>query len=46
MSELINKFKSFHLEITDIFLQIADEGVTSEEGNKKLFHAKYLLLAS
>ncbi len=45
MPQLIEEFKSSHVEISDIFLQVMKLGVTSEEGQKKLFHAKSTLLA-
>ena len=45
MPQLIEEFKSAHVEISDIFRQTAQLGITSEEGRKKLFHAKSTLFA-
>ncbi len=45
MSQLIEELKSSHVEISDVFLQVVKLGITSEEGQKKLFHAKSTLLA-
>lgn len=45
MSQIIEEFRSSHIEISDMLLQVAKLGITSEEGKKKLFHAKSTLLA-
>ncbi len=45
MSQLIEDLKSAHVEISGIFLQVAKLGITSEEGQRKLFHAKSKLFA-
>jgi len=44
MSQLIEEFKSDHIEISEILRQVVELGITSEEGQKKLFHAKSTLL--
>lgn len=45
MPKSIEDLKSDHVKISDIFRQIVEVGITSEEGQKKLFHAKASLLA-
>ncbi len=44
VSRLIEGFKKSHIEISDIFLQVVKLGIISEEGRKKLFHAKATFL--
>ena len=44
MSQLIEKLKLDHVELSDLFREIALLGVASEEGREKLLEAKETLL--
>ena len=45
MSKLIQEFRLAHVELSDIFRQIAQLGITTEAGQQKLFLARKALLA-
>lgn len=45
MSQLIQEFKSEHLQISDLLLQAREVGVGNQQGRDLIFSAKKMLLA-